>query len=81
MAGETDGLMARIEAARDRERAAVLAARAAARGEASPADAPEVVLSPTERGRLGGRPRKYAVRPWEAEGVSRRTWERRRAKG
>jgi hypothetical protein len=27
-----------------------------------------------------GRPRKIAGAPWEAEGVSRRTWERRQAK-
>lgn len=26
-----------------------------------------------------GRPRKHADRPWEVEGVSRRTWERRQA--
>lgn len=28
-----------------------------------------------------GRPKKEGVRPWEAAGVSRRTWERRRKAG
>ena len=31
--------------------------------------------------RRGGRPVKHEGRPWEAEGVSRRTWERRRKGG
>lgn len=26
----------------------------------------------------GGRPPKHAGKPWEKEGISRRTWERRR---
>jgi hypothetical protein len=34
---------------------------------------------PQKRGR--GRPRVEGVRPWEAEGVSRRTWERRKKGG
>jgi hypothetical protein len=32
-------------------------------------------------GRGRGRPRVEGERPWEAEGVSRRTWERRRKGG
>jgi len=28
-----------------------------------------------------GRPVKHVGRPWAAEGISRRTWERRRKKG
>ena len=35
-------------------------------------------LSPAKSGRKGGRPRKVEGEPWVAEGVSRRTWERRR---
>ena len=31
--------------------------------------------------RKGGRPREIEGRPWEAEGISRRTWERRRKEG
>jgi hypothetical protein len=47
---------------------------------------PELRVAPDDGARRSGprgrgRPRFEGVRPWEAEGVSRRTWERRRKKG
>lgn len=107
------GLQRRVEAARARDRAAVVARRgavvaeqgrdeqgtsgetagvkppaavspeylrgyAAARGEDGPP-----VEQPKIKGALAkkrGRPRVEGLRQWEIEGVSRRTWERRRAK-
>ena len=42
----------------------------------------ERVVRAVQVGRkLGGRPRTIEGRPWEAEGISRRTWERRRKGG
>jgi hypothetical protein len=43
-------------------------------------DARPVAAVEAPRGK-GGRPREIEGRPWEAEGLSRRTWERRRKKG
>jgi hypothetical protein len=44
-------------------------------GEQPPSDAPS---EPSEEKPLRrGRPRIEGARPWEAEGISRRTWERR----
>jgi hypothetical protein len=37
--------------------------------------------SSVNRPRKGGRPRTIEGQPWEKEGVSRRTWERRRKGG
>lgn len=37
--------------------------------------------SPAKSGPKGGRPRKIVGEPWVAEGVTRRTWERRRKAG
>jgi hypothetical protein len=37
-------------------------------------------VKPEEMKGKAGRPRKITGSPWEVEGVSRRTWERRQAK-
>lgn len=46
-------------------------------GEPMPEELTTLEASPEPRGKRG-RPRIAGVRPWAAEGVSRRTWERRR---
>jgi hypothetical protein len=94
-AGPT-GLQRRVEAARARERARELARRGQAGESAlggcnlperSGGEQGTGVLSAAVKGGVGlspekkrGRPRIEGLRPWEFEGVSRRTWERRRAK-
>jgi hypothetical protein len=49
---------------------------------AGSAAAPAVRQPPAKKPKgQAGRPRVEGKRPWEAEGISRRTWERRRKKG
>jgi hypothetical protein len=81
------GLQRRVEAARARDRAAVVARRGAvvpeqARDEQGTSGETAGVkpAAAASTGKKRGRPRVEGLRQWEIEGVSRRTWERRRAK-
>lgn len=95
LASGLTGLARRLEAARDRERAAAVARRpvvdnvtgergGAERGPEADGGAvkPALGQSPGKKsGPRGGRPREVEGEPWKAAGVSRRTWERRRKAG
>lgn len=91
LASGPTALERRVELARARVREEELARRALARGEVNPepvVDKGNAEQGGTEQGTgggrsksgpKGGRPLKYVgKKPWEVEGVSRRTWQRRR---